>query len=515
MKRNKKTIIIGIISVAAIVLLWLLFTGKFTKKKIEFDTEEVEKGQIVSTVVATGKLQAVISVEVGSQVSGKIQKLFVDFNSLVKEGQSLAQIDPSLFQAQVDEASASLESSRATLLNFQAQYDNALMKIKSAQAAVKSSEAQSSIAKAKLNNASYAEVSAKANVEKGKAQMQNNLAELKRAQELLKKNFISQSETDAAETKYKVSQSEVESAKAMLDQAISSVKSAKLELDSANYNLESSKIQEESQKALARSSKAQINQSLAQVHQSEGKLKQANVNLGYTIIRSPINGIVISRNIDAGQTVAASFQAPKLFQIAKDLKNMEVYADVAEADIGKVKKGQDVTFTVDAFRGEKFKGSVKQVRSAAKEDQNVVTYQVIISADNPDMKLKPGMTANVSITSEVKEDCIKVPNVALRFRADSIENFPFPKDKKEHSNGNDKNGKRKEKNSEEIENSGTVWVFEKAGHLHQEKVVLGITDGKYTEMKKGKLLQGEKLITGQAGKAKKNGSKRSSSIHIR
>jgi HlyD family secretion protein len=508
-------LIIIIIIAAVGIPLWLSLQKE--KNKPRFETETLERGTIISTVNTTGIVQAVISVEIGSQVSGKILKLYVDFNSPVKKGQMLAQIDPAMIQAQAGESSANLESARATLINFQAQYESAVTKVRAAQATVKSSEAQIEISRAALSGSLNAEQSAKANVKKAEAQLENSRVEFKRSEELMKKDFISHTEMDAADTKYKVSLADLDVARSALQQASSSVRSSQLQLDSARYSLESSKVQEDSQRALARSAQAQIQQSRAQVNQASERLKQAQVNLGYTNIFSPIDGVVVSRAVDVGQTVAAAFQAPKLFQIAKDLKDMEVLASVDEADIGKVKEGMESTFTVDAYQDEKFSGLVKQVRKASTMDQGVVKYQVVISAHNPALKLMPGMTANVIITSETRDDCLKVPNGAIRFRPDSVANFPYPPEAgkngkiKDRKNGVGKKGKGRgihEKSVDEAERYSTVWVFESQDKVRDkvrsEKILPGITDGRYTEMKRGSLKEGDLIITGvEVGKGKK------------
>jgi len=506
--------IIIIIAVGAGIPVWLSLQKE--KNKPRFETEALERGTIISTVNTTGTVQAVISVEIGSQVSGRIEKLFVDFNSPVKKGQILARIDPALIQAQADEASANLESARATLANYQAQYESAVTKVRAAQATVKSSEAQIEINRSSLSSALNAEQSAKANVKKAEAQLENSRIEFKRSEELMKKDFISHTEMDAAETRYKVSLAELDVARSAVEQATSSVRSAQLQLDSARYSLDSARVQEESQRALAKSAQAQIQQSMAQVNQASGRLRQAQVNLGYTSIFSPIDGVVVSRAVDVGQTVAAAFQAPKLFQIAKDLKDMEVLANVDEADIGKVKEGMESTFTVDAYQDEKFNGRVKQVRKASTMDQGVVKYQVVISARNPALKLMPGMTANVIITSETRDDCLRVPNGAIRFRPDSVASFPYPEDagknekSKARKNNREKNGRSRgehRKSIDDAERFSTVWIFESQDRVRAERFLPGITDGRYTEMKRGSLKEGDLVIVGvESGKAKKPAS---------
>lgn len=512
LKRLKWLAILMII-IAAVAVVWGNIQA--AKKKPRFQTEKLEHGTVISTVNTTGTVNAVITVDIGCQVSGKITKLYVDFNSPVKKGQLLAQLDPLVYKSQVDEANANLESARATNANYQAQYQNALSKVRESQASVKNFSAQVEVSRANLAGARNNQKSAKANLDKALAQLENDRAEFKRAQELMKKDFISRSEMDAAETKYKVSLASVDVARAGLEEAASSVRSSQMQLDAATANSESSKIAAESQKALARAILAQVSQSMAQIKTMTSRLQGAMVNLGYTDIISPIDGVVVARSVDVGQTVAASFQAPKLFTLAKDLRDMEVYANVDEADIGRVETGMKVTFTVDAFQGHDFEGVVRQVRKSSVIDQGVVKYQVVISAKNPDLKLMPGMTANVIIISETRDDVLKVPNAAIRFRADSVDNFPYPPDAEKAPNvKNGKNGKNGSSPGEtgkirsktgETTRFNTVWVFEGEGKVRQERILTGITDGQYTEMKKGSLTEGQDVIVGlQGNKAKSN-----------
>jgi HlyD family secretion protein len=491
-----KWLIIIIVAAAVAFIFWS--RAQEAKKKPHFQTEKLETGTIVSTVNTTGTVNAVTTVDIGCQVSGKIIKLLVDYNSKVGKGMLLAQIDPLVYQSQVDEANANLLSARATNANFQAQYQNALSRVREVQASEKNSAAQVEVLKANLAGSRNNEKSALANLKKAEAQLQNDLVEFRRSQELMKKDFISRSEMDAAETKYKVSLASVDVARAGYNQASSSVQSAQRQLDGSFANLESARISEESQRASAKAIEAQVKQSAAQILNAESKLKGAMINLGYTNIYSPINGVVVSRSVDVGQTVAASFQAPKLFTLAKDLKDMEVYANVDEADIGKVKEGMSATFTVDAYQSEKFEGRVKQVRKASTIDQGVVKYQVVISARNPNLKLMPGMTANVIITSETREDCLKIPNGAMRFRPDSVPNFPFPPNFQGGKNGKNGKGKRngKPQGGDETERASFVWVMLGEGNVKPERIVPGISDGRYTEMKKGSLKEGDEVITG-------------------
>lgn len=307
---------------------------------------KVERGDIRFVVTATGTINPVITVLVGSQVSGTIKALYADYNSRVKEGQVIAQIDPAIFEAQVEQGRANVLSAQANIIN----------------------------AKANLENA-------KANLVKAEVGVLDAKRTLDRNRPLVEKKVIAQAAMDTAQTNY--------------DTAVAQKDVAKAQVDSAASQVESSK---------------------AQVEQAKAALKVSETNLRYATIRSPVNGIVISRNVDVGQTVAASLQAPTLFTIAKDLTQMQVDTNVSEADIGRVAKGQEAIFTVDAYPEKTFNGKVSEIRNAPITIQNVVTYDVVIQVDNKDLKLKPGMTANVSVLIEHKEGILKIPNAALRFR---------------------------------------------------------------------------------------------------
>ena len=337
-----------------VIIFILLLVGGFIFYRLtgqsgvsqKFRTTKVERGKISTTVTATGTINPVITVLVGSQVSGTIKALYADFNSKVKEGQVIAQIDPALFEAQVEQA-------RANVLNAQANVLNAQANLRSAQA----------------------------NLEKAEVIVSDAKRTLDRNRPLVERKVIAQSVFDTAQTNY--------------DSAVAQQEAAKAQLESAKSQVESTK---------------------AQLEQTKAALKLAETNLRYTTIRSPVNGIVISRNVDVGQTVAASLQAPTLFTIAKDLTQMQVDTNVSEADVGRVEVGQKAIFTVDAYPERTFHGNVSEIRNAPITVQNVVTYDVVIQVYNKDLRLKPGMTANVSVQIEHKEGVLKIPNAALRFR---------------------------------------------------------------------------------------------------
>ena len=285
----------------------------------EVTTVTVSRGVIADTVGATGTLEAVTTVQVGSQVSGIIMDLYADFNSIVRQGEVIARLDPSLFETQIEQARANL-------------------------------------------------VRAEADVERQRVAVEDARANLTRAEGLALRNLIPQTELDTA-------------------------------------------------RVSVRSGEAQLRSSLAQVTQAEASLNQNEVNLEHTVITAPIDGIVISRAVDVGQTVAASMSAPELFVLAADLTKMRVIANIDEADVGRIRPGQTAIFTVDAYAADEFEGTVSQIRLNPVVLQNVVTYATVIDVPNPDLKLKPGMTATVTLETARRDDALRIPNTALRFRA--------------------------------------------------------------------------------------------------
>jgi HlyD family secretion protein len=358
----KKKIIFWVILILLIAGAALGYTYFYKDKNqaVKYRTAKVERGSISAFVTANGTINPVITVLVGSQVSGTIQKLYADFNSRVKKDQLIAQIDPAIFQAQVSQAKAKVENARASFLN-----------------------AQADIATARSNVES-----SKANVIKARVSVEDTQRNLNRSLELFARNLVSASDRDSAQTAY-------DSAKAQLEAAQAQEKASEAQLDSAKAKMEAAR---------------------AQIKQTEAELELAQVNLDHTKITAPVTGIVISRNVDVGQTVAASLQAPTLFTIAQDLTEMQVDTNVSEADIGRVAIGQEATFTVDAFPNLTFQGKVTDIRNAPVTVQNVVTYDVVIQVKNPELKLRPGMTANASILVAQRENALKIPNSALRFR---------------------------------------------------------------------------------------------------
>jgi HlyD family secretion protein len=401
----------------------------------KFRTIKVERGEISTTVTATGTINPVITVLVGSQVSGTIKALSADFNSRVKEGQIIAQIDPSIFDAQVEQA-------RANVLNAQANVLNAQANLKSAQA----------------------------NVEKAEVAVSDAKRTLDRNRPLVERKVIAQSVFDTAQTNY--------------DSAVA---------------------QQEAAKAQSESAKSQVESTKAQVEQTKAALKLTETNLRYTTIRSPVNGVVISRNVDVGQTVAASLQAPTLFTIAKDLTQMQVDTNISEADVGNVAVAQDATFTVDAYPEKTFRGKVSEIRNAPTIISNVVTYDVVIQVDNKELKLKPGMTANVSVLVAHKEGVLKIPNAALRFRPEFAKSGGTEEKRKgDLSKGQQWSGSAKSSQGEG-KLTGRVWVVSPEGKPKPIPIVLGITNGSFSEVVSGDVKEGAEVIVEETSN-KKGGS---------
>jgi HlyD family secretion protein len=339
-----------------------------------FRAAKVERGPLTATVSATGTLNAVVTVQVGSQVSGQIKELFADFNSQVKRNQLVARIDPEIFQAKVAQAKAQRDAAKATVLNQRAAVERARADVANAQAALAVAKAQTA---------------------KAQVAVLDGRRDLGRKRDLRQKGFIAQADEDAAQAVYDSAVAQAEATKAQEDAQASQIKSAEAQLRVAD---------------------AMLQAAAANVVQQEAALRQAQVDLDHTEIRAPVDGVVVSRTVDVGQTVAASLQAPTLFTIAQDLAQMQVDTNVDEADVGRIRVGQRATFTVDAFANQTFSGDVMQVRKAPQVVQNVVTYNVVVSARNPDLKLLPGMTANVRLVVDQKDGVLKVPNAALRFR---------------------------------------------------------------------------------------------------
>src|SRR5262245_42654871 len=373
--------VVSIVVVAALVgaAVWGYLYAQSRGSVPKFRLARVERGPLTAAVSATGNLNAVITVQVGSQVSGQIKELMVDFNSVVKKNQVIARIDPDIFLAKVNQAKADVDSARATVLNQEAQVERARADVENAKAAFAESKAQTA---------------------KAQVAVVDTKRDFDRKTELFARKLIARSDLDSSQAGHDSAIAQVEAAKAHDLALEAAIQSATAQLRVVQAMLVSAK---------------------AQVEQKNAALRQAQVDLDHTTILAPVNGVVVSRQVDVGQTVAASLQAPVLFTIAQDLTKMQVETSVDEADIGRLKLEDRATFTVDAFPGETFNGIVTQIRKAPQVVQNVVTYTVIVGVDNPSGRLMPGMTANVKLVVAQKPNVLKVPNAALRFRPAGVD----------------------------------------------------------------------------------------------
>jgi HlyD family secretion protein len=407
----------------------------------------VERGSLSASISATGNLNAVVMVLVGSQVSGTIMELDADFNTAVRRGQIIARIDPALFEAVVNQARADVKAAESTVLNQAAQVEQARTNVDNARAA-------------------YAEATAQ--TAKALVAVVDTQRTLGRQTELLERRLISAADRDTAQTAYDAAIAQHTAAQAHEQALASAIRSAEAQLH----------VQE-----------AALQTARDQVDQKRATLSQAQINLDHTTIRSPVDGVVVNRAVDVGQTVAATLQAPTLFTIAQDLTKMQVEASVDEADIGRISPETPVTFTVDAFPAETFAGSVAQIRKAPQVAQNVVTYTVVVAVDNPTGRLVPGMTANVRFVTAEKRDILKVPNTALRFRPPGI-TTPATESAPAQAQPGRPAATKRPGTSE-----GVVWVLQ--GRLPVAlPVTLGITDGTSTEVIRGDLAAGQAIIIG-------------------
>ena len=406
--RKRNLLLVTLLAFVAVFLSFLLF--REDRGKCQFILKNIERGEISSVITATGVVDAIATVQVGSQASGTIQDLFADFNTFVKKGQVLAQIDQKPFKNKVIQA------------------------------------------KANLNVAMAAIEEAKAKVEISEATLADTERTWRRKSELFRKDVISENDFDKAKTKY--------------DMALGELKATR-----AQYRL-----------------------AQAQVDQARASLNMAELDLQYTTIASPVDGIVVSRNVDIGQTLIAQLQTPILFLIARSFKQMEVHTNVSEADIGLVKERQKCFFSVDAYPSKRFTGNISQVRNAPINIQNVVTYDVVIRVANQELLLKPGMTANVSIVVGHRKGVLKVPNAALRFnpKLAGLE-VKAPR----NISGNSYNPITQEMNDKRQKTQlSRVWVPCTEGKLIPVTLSLGISDDTYTEVVSGDISQGQKVVIG-------------------
>ena len=500
LSNKKKHLIIGALGVAVLAAAGFYFWGG-SASAAQYLTAKVERGNLRNTVTATGTLQAVTTVQVGSQASGTISALYADYNSVVKKGQVVAQLDPAVSKAQVEQAKANLQQAQASLQQAKAGVSNSRAGVADAQA-----RAQAASSTAQNNQAGV--VGAQANLAVLKAQQDDAVSLLKQQEALVKGGIIAQRDLDVAQTAY-------QTAKAKYDQGVAQLKQAELsQQSSAQSGIAQSQAQVQQSQAQVGQSQAQVQAAEAQVEQAAAALQLAEVNLAHTTIASPIDGVVVSRDVNVGQTVAASLSAPTLFTIANDLTKMQVIANIDQADIGLVENAKSVKFGVDAFPGKDFEGKIEQMRLNPQTVQNVVTYNVVIDVDNPEQKLKPGMTTNLTFTIDERNDVLKVPNAALRF---------MPQDAAQRTgNGGNSNGQGRRRQSgnggsDQSARSGngsdvqfaratdpvlagqtrSVWVLGQDGQPQRRRIKIGLTDGASTEVVEGNLVEGEMAITGQ------------------
>ncbi|MBS0157485.1 MAG: efflux RND transporter periplasmic adaptor subunit [Nitrospira sp.] len=387
----RRVIVIVAVLVLGLAIAGYVFFNGERKVPVRYRTVAVERGTVISLVTATGTINPITTIQVGSQVSGMIESLHADFNSRVKANQVVARIDPFPYQARRDQAAASLANAKAAW-------------------------------------------------EKARIDLAQRRRELDRAKSLIGQQFISQNEVDVALTA--------------------------------------------SEGALA-----QLKVTEAAVKQAEAMLQAAELDLKYTVIRSPVDGVVISRQVEVGQRISASFSIPTLFLIAENVTKMQVDTNVSEADIGGIAEGKAATFTVDAYPGEPFHGRVRQVRNAPINVQNVVTYDVVVEFDNPDFRLKPGMTANVSIVIEKREQVLKVPSSALRFtppKAVREEQGAAVGDRASPTSGSSESASRR----------WGVWKVEAGNDLERVPVEMGISDRSYVEVTAEGLREGDHVVVG-------------------
>ena len=524
---KRRPISVGIVLAAVGALIGVYLYGRGSGSPTSLRTARVERGPLTATVSTTGTLNAVMTVQVGTQISGQVRELFADFNSRVKKGQRIALIDPSGFEAKVNQARADVEGADANVLNQRAQVERAHADVITAEANTANQRAQTAKARVVLDDAKR---------------------DLDRKNDLFHRGLVSRSERETSQAAHDSAEAQLEANRAQERATVAGIQAAKAQLQ-----------------VIA----AQLSAAKASVRQKQAALQQALVDLERTSIRSPVDGVVVSRNVDVGQTVAASLQAPTVFTIAQDLTRMQVDANVDEADIGRVEEGQNATFTVDSFGGRTFSGRVTQVRKAARVVQNVVTYNVVVAVANPDEKLLPGLTANVRIVVASRPSALKVPNVALRFRpsADRDEGepgrdrgalvgtslaavdetrgqlvrelklsqdqeralLPILEERRQRSVGVERLPPQQRRAAtlavrEEIRvkirallnrkqqtvfdqlpigqpaasgaegRPGTVWVFDRLGRLNPIPIVLGVTDGSFTEALEGDLKEGQEVV---------------------
>ena len=446
LRKHLRWIIVACVVLAAAAGIY--YWRSNAQNSVTFETVPVEQGSVQARVTATGNLNAVVEVLVSSQVSGNIKALYADWNSKVKKGQLVALIDPEVFQSQVDQANAAVHSAHAVTLSAQAQLAKA--------------RADESAAAAALSNA-------QAIAAKDHATEVNARGQWDRAQRLFAEEIMSRQDYDTAQANYEASTAQVNADRAQVAAAERSVQSAQ---------------------ALVVVGQSQLASAQAQEREVEAALRQAQINLDRTRITAPVDGTVVARRMDVGQTVASTLNPPTIFEIAQDLTKMQVDTNVDESDIGKIAAGQQANFVVDSYPSATFHGVVTEIRKAPIVTQNVVTYDVVISVDNSDLRLFPGMTANVTILTGRLDNTLKVPNAVLRYRPSAA----LMKKYDLAATQPDKPG---------------VYVLEK-GRLKAVPATFGISDGRYTAVRSDALRPGEQVVVRATTKNNSNGKSQGS-----
>ncbi len=420
-RRHKNAYNAGLILLAVILIGWYYIRSRANEPK--FTMAGVRRGDITSVVQATGTINPLTTIPVGSYVSGTVQYIFADFNTHVKNGQVLAQLDPAIYEWQVTQAQGNLENAKTNLVTLAA-------------------------------NVQVAE----ANLAKSNANVRYQLATAKRSQDLYVSGVVSADSNDLTQSTLGQAQADVQSARAGLEQA-----------------------------------KAQLNQARTQVTSMQGALKVMETNLKYTTIISPIDGTVVARNVDVGQSVAATLQAPQVFTVAQDLTRMQVYAATDESDTGNIRVGTQVTFQVDAFPTDLFHGRISAVRLNPTTVQNVVTYNTIIDFSNPDEKLLPGETAYVTIPTGHAVNVLEIPNAALTFKPAMARPQLLALYKANHISN--------EASTTHLGGWQVVWKLSPEKQPIPLAIQVGITDYSYTQILQGDLKNGDELITAEQVKA--------------
>jgi HlyD family secretion protein len=535
---KKRRLAVVAVAVALVALAGFWFWGD-RANAAEYMTARVERGNLRNTVTATGTLQAVTTVQVGSQASGTISALYADFNSTVKKGQVIAQLDPSVTQAQVQQSRANLQQAEAQLQSARAAVSQSHAGVAQTRAGITDARAKAQAAGSTTQNQQAGVSAAEANVAVLKAQMDDAASFLRQEQTLLQSGVIAQREYDTAQTSYRTAEARYNQSVAQLRMAQLSAQSASSAGQTqADAGVQQAQAQAQQSQGQVVGAQAQVANAAAQVQQARAALQLSELSLQHTTITSPIDGVVVSRDVNVGQTVAASLSAPTLFTIAQDLTQMQVIANIDQADIGLVEQAKSVSFSVDAFPSQEFKGTIQQMRLNPQNVQNVVTYNVVIDVANPEQKLKPGMTANLTVTIDERNDVLKVPNSALRFAPQNSNGTQTSagngngqrRGQRQNADGSQQNSAQAANNGDAAQQQGDasqgdgsnaqqqagaraqfarptepvlpgqlrrVWVMGADGKPEARRIKIGLSDGSSTEVVEGDLREGDMVVTGQ------------------